>query len=75
MMTVGVARTLRRLQGAKLAIMRVDRPTPLSFPLMIERLGSEMSSQTLLERVERMKADWLGPEKPLRRKRWSWNRA
>lgn len=67
--------TLRRLQTAKLAVLRVDRPTPLSFPLMIERLGSEMSSQSLLERVERMKADWLSGEKPLKRKRWSWSRA
>lgn len=70
-----LVRTLRRLRGAKLSVVRLRRPTPLSLPIMIERLGSELSSQTLTERVERMKAEWERGETGRRPVRWSWNRA
>jgi hypothetical protein len=44
---------------------------------MIERIGSELSSQSLLERVEKMRAEWqdTGDPRPSRRQRASWNRA
>jgi ATP-dependent Lhr-like helicase len=77
-----LARTLRRLRGARLTVVRVQRPTPLAFPIMIERLGSELSSQSLSERVERMRAEWEAAKdggrdaRPTKRRvRWSWNRA
>jgi ATP-dependent helicase Lhr and Lhr-like helicase len=72
-----LARTLSRMREAKLTLVRVERPTPLAFPLMIERLGSELSSQSLLERVERMRTEWEAApgERQRKRPRWSWNRA
>ncbi|MEX2217608.1 MAG: ligase-associated DNA damage response DEXH box helicase [Phycisphaerales bacterium] len=71
-----LGRTLARLRDAKLALVRTERPTPLAFPLMIERLGSELSSQSLLERIQRMRTEWESTDEPrARRKRWSWNRA
>lgn len=53
-----LARTLARLRRATLAIRRVARPTPLGLPLVIERIGGRLSSQSLAERVEQMKAAW-----------------
>jgi ATP-dependent Lhr-like helicase len=72
-----LARTLARMREAKLTVVTTEQPTPLAFPLMIERLGSELSSQSLLERVERMRAEWEATpgERVRRRVRWSWNRA
>lgn len=53
-----LSRTLARLQRSKLAIRRVARPTPLGLPLVIERVGGRLSSQSLADRVEQMKAAW-----------------
>ncbi len=53
-----LARTLERLRRARLAIRRVTRPTPLGLPLVIERIGGRLSSQSLADRVEQMKAAW-----------------
>lgn len=54
-----LARTLRRLRESSLLITRPERPTPLAFPLMLERIGAKLSSQSLLERLERMRCEWL----------------
>jgi len=35
-----------------------QRPSPLAFPLLVERLNSRMSNETLLERIQRMKDQW-----------------
>lgn len=53
-----LARTLARLRQASLAIRCVTRPTPLGLPLVIERIGGRLSSQSLADRVEQMKAAW-----------------
>jgi ATP-dependent Lhr-like helicase len=50
--------TLRRLQEADLVITQVDRPSPLGFPLLIDRIRARMSNQSLLERIAKMKARW-----------------
>lgn len=53
-----LGRTLLRLRSSRLRIVRVNRPTPLGFPLIVERTGARLSSQTILERIEQMKALW-----------------
>lgn len=56
-----LARTLRRIRESELLIVRTDRPTPFSFPLVLERLGSNtnsMSSESIEDRIERMKKAW-----------------
>jgi ATP-dependent Lhr-like helicase len=53
-----LARTLARLRAARLVIVDTPRPTPLSLPLMIERLGGRLSSETLADRVARMQRQW-----------------
>ncbi len=50
--------TLSWLANSKRIVNRVQRPTPLGFPLLVERWGSRLSTESLTERIERMKAQW-----------------
>ncbi|WNG55208.1 ligase-associated DNA damage response DEXH box helicase [Archangium gephyra] len=56
---VRLVSTLERLEGSPLECIHVPRPTPLGFPLVVERIGATVSNESLLERVERMKEKWL----------------
>jgi ATP-dependent Lhr-like helicase len=42
--------------------VQTPRPGPLAFPLLVERLNSRMSNETVLERIMRMQKDALGKE-------------
>lgn len=53
-----LGRTLDRIAGQPIRIVNISRPTPLSFPLVIERQSAKLSSETILERVERMRDTW-----------------
>jgi ATP-dependent Lhr-like helicase len=35
-----------------------DKPTPLAFPIMVDRLREQMSSEALIQRIEKMTLDW-----------------
>ena len=45
---------LTRLAGSERLLERTSRPGPLAFPLLVERLNSRMSNESLLERVQRL---------------------
>lgn len=49
---------LRKLQDMPFEYYKTMRPSPLAFPLIIERIGSLVSSETLQERLHRMKEKW-----------------
>lgn len=49
---------LNRLAASKPLVARIPHPTPLAFPLVIDRLGSQLSTESLIARVERMIAQW-----------------
>jgi ATP-dependent Lhr-like helicase len=49
-----LAETLRRLESTQIAIERPRRPTPLAFPLLVDRLRERLSSEKLADRVRRM---------------------
>lgn len=53
-----LARTLDRIAASRAAVVRTPRLTPMSLPLVIERQSASVSNETLLTRVERMKAQW-----------------
>jgi ATP-dependent Lhr-like helicase len=53
-----LARSMERLRHASLRILRVSRPTPLGFPLILERVGGKLTGQSLHERIEAMKRQW-----------------
>jgi len=53
-----LASTLERLERSALELVPVRRPTPLGFPLVVERISASLSNESLLERVERLKERW-----------------
>ncbi len=50
--------TLERLQKSDLCIRNIQRPSPLGFPLIAERLSARLSTETLSQRLEKMKEQW-----------------
>lgn len=59
-----LSRAIDRLRGSTLRIVPVREPTPLGFPLIIERDGGTLSSQTILARVQAMKTQWETHDQP-----------
>ncbi|MEM8502095.1 MAG: ligase-associated DNA damage response DEXH box helicase [Cyanobacteria bacterium P01_D01_bin.1] len=49
---------LKRIQGMELIWMTVRRPSPFGFPLLVERLSSRLTSESLRDRIERLKQQW-----------------
>jgi ATP-dependent Lhr-like helicase len=49
-----LARSLERMQGQALHIVAVKKPTPLGFPLMVERFREKLSNEPLAARIARM---------------------
>lgn len=49
---------LKKLQDMPFEHYKTSRPSPLAFPLIIEMIGSRVSSETLQERILRMKEKW-----------------
>ena len=47
-------RVLDRLAGGTVTVVDPPRPTPLAFPLLVDRWRPKVSSETLAERVRRM---------------------
>lgn len=53
-----LTQTLNRLRQLSVVWQDTQRPSPLAFPLLVERLNSRLSNETLLQRIERMKQQW-----------------
>ncbi|MEO0407876.1 MAG: ligase-associated DNA damage response DEXH box helicase, partial [Cyanobacteria bacterium P01_A01_bin.135] len=53
-----LAQTLERCRQFQLVWKTIRRPSPLGFPLLVERLSARMSNETLMQRIERMKQQW-----------------
>ena len=49
--------TLRHLSTLELDVHLIERPTPLAFPLLVERMRESMSSEKLSARIARMVKD------------------
>ena len=49
--------TLARINRMKLDMHLIKRPTPLGFPLLVERMRESMSSEKLADRIRRMVGD------------------
>ncbi len=46
--------TLVRIQSQKMVLTKPPRPTPLSFPILVDRLRGKLSSESLDDKVERL---------------------
>jgi ATP-dependent Lhr-like helicase len=49
--------TLERINRLRLDLHTIKRPTPLGFPLLVERMRESMSSEKLADRIRRMVTD------------------
>lgn len=49
--------TLERINRLQLDLHTIKRPTPLGFPLLVERMRESMSSEKLADRIRRMVGD------------------
>lgn len=57
--------TLQRMAQRRLDLHSIKRPTPLAFPLLVERFRESLSSEKLADRIQRMVSDLekaAGPE-------------
>ncbi|QNI54863.1 ATP-dependent Lhr-N-terminus-like helicase [Synechococcus sp. BIOS-E4-1] len=53
---------LKRMQRGETLHCPTPRPTPLAFPLLVERLNNRMSNESVLERIKRMQYEALRNE-------------
>ncbi|MDW8351761.1 MAG: ligase-associated DNA damage response DEXH box helicase [Anaerolineae bacterium] len=53
-----LARALQRISCGRITLLDVVKPTPLAFPLMVDRLREQLSSETLLDRIRKMQAQF-----------------
>ena len=54
-----LAHTLERLRTEPIEIVEIERPGPLALPLLADRLGTTLSTESVLERLSKM-----GVERP-----------
>jgi ATP-dependent helicase Lhr and Lhr-like helicase len=47
---------LRRIGAGRISVVEVERPTPLAFPLLVDRARERLTSEKLLDRIRRMAA-------------------
>jgi ATP-dependent Lhr-like helicase len=55
-----LAQVLARMQTQRLALIALDKPTPLAFPLLAERFREKLSNESLQERIARMVVELEG---------------
>ena len=53
-----LSKTLQQLSQLSIIWKETKRPSPFAFPLLVERLNSRLSNESLLARIERMKKQW-----------------
>jgi ATP-dependent helicase Lhr and Lhr-like helicase len=46
--------SLQRMSAQQLVVKQLARPTPFSFPLMVERLREKLSNESMADRIARM---------------------
>lgn len=55
---VRLRKALRRINKQKIIIKEPQKPTPLAFPIMVDRMREKLSSESLEERVRRMQLQY-----------------
>ena len=56
-------KALQRIRTSDIIHSKIERPSPLAFPLLVERLRSRLSNESILERVMRMQNEALKYER------------
>jgi ATP-dependent Lhr-like helicase len=50
---------LERINTQEIVLKVLDKPTPFSFPIMVDRLRGKLTSETLEDRVRKMQASMM----------------
>ncbi len=58
METPRLTAALKRMKGLELMWQDIRRPSPLGFPLLVERLSSRLTNEGLRDRIARLKQQW-----------------
>jgi ATP-dependent Lhr-like helicase len=45
---------MERIQEQKLVLVNIDKPTPFSFPILVDRLRGKLTTEKLTDRIKRM---------------------
>ncbi|MEO0811629.1 MAG: hypothetical protein AAFY60_02115, partial [Myxococcota bacterium] len=53
-----LATTMERLRSAHRLVKEVQQPTPLGLPLVVERVRNQLSTESIEDRIARMKRQW-----------------
>ncbi len=53
-----LSRSLQRITASRITVVRTPRPTPLGFPLLVERTSAELAGEPLVERLRKMVEQW-----------------
>ncbi len=53
-----LAAALKRMRSLTLIWQEIKRPSPLGFPLLVERLSSRLTNESLRDRIDRLKQQW-----------------
>lgn len=64
-----LVRVLERLAEGPWIVRTLDGPTPLAFPLVVARIGARLSTETLVERIDRLKKGYEAPRPKKRARR------
>lgn len=51
--------TLKRLAQSRIIIQKLEKPGPLAFPILVDRLRQSVSSETLADRVKRLELSFV----------------
>ena len=49
---------LERISNQETVFNYIDKPTPLAFPILVDRLRETMGNESLAERIKRMQLDF-----------------
>lgn len=52
-------KALNRIRGQKLSLVFPEKPSPLAFPIIVDRLREKMSSEKLSDRIKKMTVSFL----------------
>ncbi len=55
---VRLRKALTRINSQKLLIKEIDKPSPLSFPILVDRLREQLTSEKLNVRIQKMLIDY-----------------
>ena len=46
---------MQRIENQKIVLQHLEKPSPFSFPIMVDRLRQKLSTEKLEDRIKRMK--------------------